>query len=184
MGWNLVQRRGKQGQVNAQVAAQVLRHLYDPTLELTCTDASLAVKPVFERFQSVVITSGTLSPLELYPRLLDFRPVVRQSKNYRVNESGNAMKGLLGNDGLAWDLQTCTLLVERIALTGDTDMFLPRRAWTLAWLRAHAALKHEALHRRPRLRAAHDLAARLEKGAQPRQLRGIHEEDIHKHDAH
>ena len=34
---------------------------------------------------------------------LGSRPVVRQSKNYRVNESGNAMKGLLGNDGLAWD---------------------------------------------------------------------------------
>ena len=34
---------------------------------------------------------------------LGSRPVVRQSKNSRVNESGNAMKGLLGNDGLAWD---------------------------------------------------------------------------------
>jgi len=31
------------------------------------------------------------------------RPVVRQSKIYRENESGNAMKGLLGQSNLAWD---------------------------------------------------------------------------------
>ena len=29
----------------------------------------------FEKFQSVFITSGTLSPIELYPRLLSFNPV-------------------------------------------------------------------------------------------------------------
>jgi DNA excision repair protein ERCC-2 len=28
-------------------------------------DASIAIRPVFERFQSVVITSGTLSPLDM-----------------------------------------------------------------------------------------------------------------------
>lgn len=38
-------------------------------------DASLAIKPVFERFQSVIITSGTLSPLDIYPKILDFHPV-------------------------------------------------------------------------------------------------------------
>ena len=31
------------------------------------------------------------------------RPVVRQSKIYRNNESGNAMKGIFGQDHLAWD---------------------------------------------------------------------------------
>ncbi|XP_068765790.1 general transcription and DNA repair factor IIH helicase subunit XPD isoform X3 [Struthio camelus] len=40
-----------------------------------CMDASIAIKPVFERFQSVIITSGTLSPLDIYPKILDFRPV-------------------------------------------------------------------------------------------------------------
>ena len=34
------------------------------------------MKPVFERFASVFITSGTLSPLELYPKLLGFHPCV------------------------------------------------------------------------------------------------------------
>ncbi|EKU23327.1 DNA excision repair protein ERCC-2, partial [Nannochloropsis gaditana CCMP526] len=53
--------------------------LRQPVLQLSCLDASLAIKPVFERFKSVIITSGTLSPLDLYPTLLSFTPVVRQS---------------------------------------------------------------------------------------------------------
>lgn len=48
-------------------------------IQLSCHDASLAVKPVFQRFQSVIITSGTLSPIELYPRLLMFNPVITRS---------------------------------------------------------------------------------------------------------
>ncbi|KAF6768646.1 hypothetical protein AHF37_08592 [Paragonimus kellicotti] len=38
-------------------------------------DASLPIRPIFARFVSVIITSGTLSPLEMYPRILDFHPV-------------------------------------------------------------------------------------------------------------
>lgn len=30
----------------------------DPVIQLSCLDASLAMKPIFEKFQSVVITSG------------------------------------------------------------------------------------------------------------------------------
>ena len=47
----------------------------DPVLQLCCLDASLAMRPVFAKYSSVFITSGTLSPLELYPKLLDFHPV-------------------------------------------------------------------------------------------------------------
>ena len=47
----------------------------DPVLQLCCLDASLAMAPVFARFSSVFITSGTLSPIDLYPRLLGFHPV-------------------------------------------------------------------------------------------------------------
>ena len=47
--------------------------------QLSCLDASLAVKPVFQKFQTVVITSGTLSPIDLYPRILNFNPVAIQS---------------------------------------------------------------------------------------------------------
>lgn len=53
--------------------------LFLVVLQLSCLDASLAIKPVFERFQSVVITSGTLSPIDLYPKLLNFNPVIIQS---------------------------------------------------------------------------------------------------------
>jgi Rad3-related DNA helicase len=62
----------------------MLSKVHDMTLfrvwaQLSCLDASLAIKPVFERFQSVVITSGTLSPIDLYPRLLNFNPVISRS---------------------------------------------------------------------------------------------------------
>lgn len=39
----------------------------------------MAIKPVFDRFSSVIITSGTLSPLELYPTLLGFEPIIVKS---------------------------------------------------------------------------------------------------------
>lgn len=51
----------------------------NPILNFTCMDASIAIKPVFERFNSVIITSGTLSPLEMYPKILDFHPIVSAS---------------------------------------------------------------------------------------------------------
>jgi DNA excision repair protein ERCC-2 len=44
-----------------------------PVLYFACLDASIAIKPVFDRFNSVIITSGTLSPLEMYAKILDFR---------------------------------------------------------------------------------------------------------------
>nr|KAG5712902.1 hypothetical protein BaRGS_007499 [Batillaria attramentaria] len=47
----------------------------NPVLHLSCLDASIAVKPIFGRFQTLVVTSGTLSPLEMYPKILDFHPV-------------------------------------------------------------------------------------------------------------
>ena len=46
--------------------------LTQPVLYFACMDASIAIKPVFERFQSVIITSGTLSPLDMYAKILDF----------------------------------------------------------------------------------------------------------------
>ncbi|KAL7273618.1 TFIIH/NER complex ATP-dependent 5'-3' DNA helicase subunit [Rhizina undulata] len=51
----------------------------NPILHFTCLDASIAIKPVFDRFSSVVITSGTISPLEMYPKMLQFNTVVQES---------------------------------------------------------------------------------------------------------
>ena len=51
----------------------------NPVLHFTCLDAAIAIKPVFDRFSSVIITSGTISPLEMYPKMLGFDARVMQS---------------------------------------------------------------------------------------------------------
>ena len=51
----------------------------NPVLHFTCLDAAIAIKPVFDRFSSVIITSGTISPLEMYPKMLGFEVVVQES---------------------------------------------------------------------------------------------------------
>lgn len=56
-----------------------LPNIPDPVLQLACLDASLCMKPVFQKFRSVVLTSGTISPLPLYAKILGFQPVVMRS---------------------------------------------------------------------------------------------------------
>ncbi|KAG0181117.1 DNA-dependent ATPase of the nucleotide excision repair factor 4 complex [Apophysomyces sp. BC1034] len=51
----------------------------NPVMHFTCLDAAIAIKPVFDRFSSVIITSGTLSPLDMYPKMLNFQAVVQES---------------------------------------------------------------------------------------------------------
>ncbi len=51
----------------------------EPLLQLCCVDASIAIKPVLTRFRSVIITSGTLSPIGDYAKLLNFEPVIKES---------------------------------------------------------------------------------------------------------
>jgi DNA excision repair protein ERCC-2 len=51
----------------------------DPVIQLACLDASLAIAPLFKRFSSVILTSGTLSPIDLYPKLLQFEPCVSEA---------------------------------------------------------------------------------------------------------
>lgn len=58
-----------------------------------CLDPSLAIKPVFERFSSVVITSGTISPLDMYPKMLQFTPVVQET--YPMTLTRNAFLPLV-----------------------------------------------------------------------------------------
>ncbi|XP_078048970.1 general transcription and DNA repair factor IIH helicase subunit XPD [Augochlora pura] len=54
-------------------------NVLNPILQFSCVDSSIAMKPIFDRFQSVVITSGTLSPLDMYPKILNFHPVIMSS---------------------------------------------------------------------------------------------------------
>ncbi|KAK4990402.1 TFIIH/NER complex ATP-dependent 5'-3' DNA helicase subunit [Elasticomyces elasticus] len=50
-----------------------------PIMHFTCLDAAIAIKPVLDRFSSVIITSGTISPLEMYPKMLGFTATVAES---------------------------------------------------------------------------------------------------------
>lgn len=54
-------------------------HISNPILHLCCLDATIAMRPIFARFQSVIITSGTLSPMDIYPKMLSFSPVLMHS---------------------------------------------------------------------------------------------------------
>ncbi|KAL8734970.1 MAG: hypothetical protein Q9181_003002, partial [Wetmoreana brouardii] len=59
----------------------------NPILHFTCLDAAIAIKPVFDRFSSVIITSGTISPLEMYPKMLGFTAVVQESYSMTLARS-------------------------------------------------------------------------------------------------
>ncbi|KAK7014868.1 helicase ATP-binding domain-containing protein [Favolaschia claudopus] len=65
----------------------------NPVFHFTCLDPSLAIQPVFERFSSVVITSGTISPLDMYPKMLQFTPVVQET--YPMTLTRNAFLPLV-----------------------------------------------------------------------------------------
>jgi DNA excision repair protein ERCC-2 len=72
----------------------------NPVFHLTCLDPAIAIGPVFERFASVVITSGTLSPLDMYPKMLQFTPVVQES--YPMTLARNAFLPLVRALSLVW----------------------------------------------------------------------------------
>ncbi|KDQ60828.1 hypothetical protein JAAARDRAFT_31813 [Jaapia argillacea MUCL 33604] len=74
----------------------------NPIFHFVCLDPAIAIKPVFERFSSVVITSGTISPLDMYPKMLQFTPVVQET--YPMTLTRNAFLPLIitrGSDQVA-----------------------------------------------------------------------------------
>jgi DNA excision repair protein ERCC-2 len=71
----------------------------DPRILLTCVDASIAIQPLFNKYASVVITSGTLSPMDLYPKMLNFMPYI--SRQFTMSLNRNVVVPLIitkGND--------------------------------------------------------------------------------------
>lgn len=48
--------------------------VFNPILRLACLDSSIAISQIFEKFKNVIITSGTLSPIDMYPKILNFVP--------------------------------------------------------------------------------------------------------------
>lgn len=71
--------------------------ILDPMLIFYCMDASIAVKPLFAKYRNVILTSGTISPLETYARLLDFKPVLMKSFGNTLPR--NAIYPLIINKG-------------------------------------------------------------------------------------
>lgn len=55
---------------------------------------------MFERFSSVVITSGTISPLDMYPKMLQFTPVVQES--YAMTLTRNSFLPLVSTCLPSW----------------------------------------------------------------------------------
>jgi DNA excision repair protein ERCC-2 len=53
--------------------------VHNPVLQFSCLDAAIAMRVVFQKFDSVIITSGTLTPLDMYPRILSFTAAVTAS---------------------------------------------------------------------------------------------------------
>lgn len=72
-------------------------HILDPKLIFYCMDASIAVKPLFAKYRNVVLTSGTISPLPTYAKLLDFKPVMMRSFGNTLPR--NAIYPLIVNKG-------------------------------------------------------------------------------------
>ena len=90
--------------------------VYDPQLELSCLDASVAMKMVTERFNTVVLTSGTLSPLSIYPKLLNLSRVVT-SEALSVSLARECIRPMVvtrANDQ--------TLLSSKFDLRNDADV--------------------------------------------------------------
>lgn len=61
--------------------------LPDPVLQFSCLDPSYASQTVFTRFNTVIITSGTLSPLPMLPKLLKFTPKISKSFKMTLTRS-------------------------------------------------------------------------------------------------
>ncbi|KAH8726391.1 hypothetical protein GQ44DRAFT_613571 [Phaeosphaeriaceae sp. PMI808] len=104
----------------------------NPVLHFTCLDAAIAIKPVFERFYSVIVTSGTMSPLDMYPRMLNFNTVVQESFTMTLTrktflpmivDRGNDQNQVTSQFEHRNDLQVQrnfgTLLIEFCKLTPD-----------------------------------------------------------------
>lgn len=70
-----------------------------PAYRLICTDPAIAFRPVTTNFKSIVITSGTLSPISTYKQILEIEPQIAVSINCTVaRESIKPVIVTRGND--------------------------------------------------------------------------------------
>lgn len=84
--------------------------VFNPSLQLTCLDASIAMKHVF-KFRNVVVTSGTLSPIDFYPKILGFVP--KESIEIGISLGRNSISPLIVTKGN-----------DQMSLKSDTSQFI------------------------------------------------------------
>ena len=84
---------------------------WDSAYSLVCCDASIAMRHVFQKYRSVILTSGTLSPLSVYANILGFSPAVSTSlKMTMVRQCAYPMIVTRGADQQSLSAQTESLL--------------------------------------------------------------------------
>ena len=67
------------GGEDGQISHTMITSNSNPILHLVCLDPAIIMAPLIARFDNLVITSGTLSPLEMYPKILSFSPKIAVS---------------------------------------------------------------------------------------------------------
>ena len=72
--------------------------IYDPLMQFYCLDASIATKPLFAKYRNVILTSGTISPIEIYPKILNFQPKVM--KAFEIVLPRNAIQPMIVTRGV------------------------------------------------------------------------------------
>ncbi|EAS01088.2 DNA repair helicase (macronuclear) [Tetrahymena thermophila SB210] len=72
--------------------------LNDPLMTFACLDCSLAMTHVFTQFKSVILTSGTMSPLDIYPKILNFNPYTVKSIDIELTR--NSIQPLIATKGI------------------------------------------------------------------------------------
>ena len=60
------------------------RSRLDPLLQLFCLDSRIAMKNIFSKYRNVILTSGSLSPIDVLPKLLGFKPVLAERINIKL----------------------------------------------------------------------------------------------------
>jgi len=72
--------------------------LNDPVMTFLCMDSSLAMAPVFNSYKTVILTSGTMSPIEIYPKILNFKPFLNVS--IEIELSRNSIQPIIITKGI------------------------------------------------------------------------------------
>lgn len=93
--------------------------VYEPVLHLSCLDSSIASKKVFSEYRNVIITSGTLSPISIYPRLLDFMPVKSVEIDASTKRGLCAMIVTKGSDQMTLAMEKSNTITSTFSLRAE-----------------------------------------------------------------